>query len=136
MVRYMRLHQLMPLTTLTHTLWRSGLGDFCAFYGLDVPEELQEAELLLELEPDLREACCQHQVIMITARVLLCYFVGDAATIGSPSRYMRLQEFAESSMPQPLNWRLCANCQQATWCGTGVDSEMKLKAVERRTQID
>ena len=67
---------------------------------------------------------------MITARVLLCYFVGDAATIGSPSRYMRLQEFVESSMPQPLNWRLCANCQQATWCGTGVDPDMKLKAAQ------
>ena len=51
-------------------------------------------------------------------------------------RYVRLQEFVESSMPQPLKWRLCANCQQATGCGTGVDPEMKLKAVERRTQID
>ena len=73
---------------------------------------------------------------MITARVLLCYSGGDAATIGSPSRYMRLQEFVESSMHPPLNWHLCANCQQATWCGTGADLEMKLKAVERRTQID
>ena len=62
--------------------------------------------------------------------MLLCYFVGDAAAVGSPSRYGRLQEFVESSMPQPLNWRLCANCQQATWCGTGVDPDMKLKAAQ------
>lgn len=73
---------------------------------------------------------------MITARVLLCYFVGDAAAIGCHSRYMQLREFVESSMPQSLKWRLCATCQQATWCGTAVDSEMKLQAVERRTQID
>ena len=124
MVRYMRLDQVIPLTTLTHTLWRSTLGDFCVFYGLDVAEELQDAELF------------QHQGIMITARVLLCYFVGDAAAIGCHSRYMQLREFVESSMPQSLKWRLCATCQQATWCGTAVDSEMKLQAVERRTQID
>ena len=87
---FMRLDQLIPLTTLTHTLWRSTLGDFCVFYGLDVAEELQDAELY------------QHQGIMITARVLLCYFVGDAAAIGCPSRYIKLQEFVESSMPQSL----------------------------------
>ena len=136
MVRYMRLHQLMPLTTLTHTLLRSGLGDFCAFYGLDVPEELQEAELLLELETWSSRGLLPAPGIVNTARMLLCYFVGDAAAVGSPSRYGRLQEFVESSMPQPLKWRFCANCQQATWCGTGVYPETKLKAVERRSQID
>ena len=47
MVRYMRLDQVIPLTTLTHTLWRSTLGDFCVY----VAEELQDAELFLELEP-------------------------------------------------------------------------------------
>ena len=103
---HMSLVQLIPLQTLTQTLWRSSMGDFGVFYDLDVAEDLQEAELLLELKADPGRACCRHQGIMVDARVVLCHFASDAATIGSPSRYIRLQEFLESSVFQNLKWRL------------------------------
>ena len=127
----LRLERLEPANGLVHSVWESKLQNLAGLLGARVPDQLQEARIVIELETAPDTDHCVHGAPLVVGKVL-CFFFDASSTVPSAADYTSLGAFVVQN-PLPHQWRLCCRCQRTPWEATAVSFE-KLMVLKKKSE--